>query len=177
MMNYMNKEINEKIIKDAQFRKGLSIAFFNATNNAADLISTFYSRSSLEKQSLDSKKAMIVLWRDWMLDEHLKYYGEVINKIGVNYQPKLTIDKLNLCSSYDDLSLMWRQLSEDERRDKEIIEVVKKLKAKFLKPEKVIKPKKNEKTPSSTTNKRVVATKKRKNNRNDIKVNNGNTES
>ena len=38
MSNPINNVEREKIIKDAQYRKGLSIAFFNATNSAISLV-------------------------------------------------------------------------------------------------------------------------------------------
>ena len=41
----------DKLIKDAQYRKGLSIAFFNATNNATEIAKLL---ALLQKQPSDS---------------------------------------------------------------------------------------------------------------------------
>ena len=77
----------DKIIKDAQYRKGLSIAFFNATNAAISLIG---SESDPTNETL--KKITDV--RDFFLDEHRKYYAEVIMPIGKLYDSKKTIEAL-----------------------------------------------------------------------------------
>ena len=119
---------DERILKDAQFRKGLSIAYFNSLNAAISLIST-------DKEYYDEKelKEKITQYRDWFLDEHKRYYSEVIAQIGVNYIAKDTIEKLNGTTNLEELKSVWLSLSEDERRDGSILEVKSELKIKYEK--------------------------------------------
>jgi len=116
----------DKIIKDAQYRKGLSIAFFNATNSAIALLSA--PRVLFESKTPEETKEKIVEIRDWMLEEHKKYYAEVIMPIGKLYDSKKTIEALKVAQSKVDLKKIWISLSEDERHDGEILKVVKELK-------------------------------------------------
>jgi len=116
---------NEKIIKDAQYRKGLSIAFFNATNSAINLISN--KKYNNTKEELDH----VVVLRDFFLKEHQNYYATVIANIGVNYRAEDSIKKLKDSKTLEELQDNWRLLSEDERRDGEIIKVAKEIKKKF----------------------------------------------
>jgi len=108
----------DKLIKDAQFRKGLSIAFFNATNNATQII-------ELEKKGLvgEKLKEEIVSWRNWLLEEHKNYYATVIANIGQNYKAEDSIKKLQNTKTLEELNIAWLSLSEDERRDGEIRKV------------------------------------------------------
>lgn len=114
----------DKLIKDAQYRKGLSIAFFNATNAAITMCAgmNVHEISTLEK---------ITSLRDFFLDEHATYYANVIAKVGVNFKAKETIKLLEKVTSLDELRNAWFNLSEDERRDKEIFECVQNLKKKY----------------------------------------------
>lgn len=117
--------MDEKILKDAQYRKGLSIAFFNATNSAVALVAT--------RQIADREEAIkeICRIRDFFLEEHKIYYATVIANVGVNYRVEESISKLKATKTLEDLQTAWRLLSEDERRDGEIIKVAKELKAKY----------------------------------------------
>jgi hypothetical protein len=117
---------NDQVIKDAQYRKGLSIAFFNATNSA---ISMCQGMNVHEKTTLDK----IIELRDLFLDEHKKYYAEVIANVGNNYDSKTTIEKLKTSKNIDELKSLWISLSEDERRDGDIIKEVNLLKKKYEK--------------------------------------------
>ena len=127
-------ENHEKIIKDAQYRKGLSIAFFNATNAAVE----FAKINGLV--GVPDPKKFIAEWRDWFLEEHKNYYAQVIANIGVIYKAEDSIAKLKKASNMDELKNAWLLLSEDERRDGEIKKVANELKVKYS----------NEKTPSGT---------------------------
>ena len=115
------KTLNEKLLKDAQYRKGLSIAFFNATNCATEMV----------KAEGKITKKRFIKWRDWFLAEHTKYYAETIAKVGVAYDPQDAIQKLKKTSNLDELKGAWIGLSEDERRDAEVIGVKKQLKEKY----------------------------------------------
>jgi len=117
----------EQLIKDAQYRKGLSIAFFNATNNATQIMK-LKDTSNLTEEQIQKQ---IQFWRDWLLEEHKKYYSEVIANIGKKYDSKETIEKLKAAKSLEELKSVWISLSEDERRDGEIIEATNKLKKQY----------------------------------------------
>jgi len=121
----MNKTPDEKIIKDAQYRKGLSIAFFNATNSAISLCAgmNVYEGDTLKK---------VFQIRDIMLEEHKNYYATVIANVGVNYKAEDSIAKLKATKSLEDLQTAWRLLSEDERRDGEIIKVAQVMRVKYV---------------------------------------------
>lgn len=106
--------MEEKILKDAQYRKGLSIAFFNATNSAIALVAN---------RTMDMPDALkeVVRIRDILLEEHKNYYATVIANIGANYKATDTIEKLSKTKNIDELKSLWLSLSEDERRDGEIL--------------------------------------------------------
>lgn len=130
----MDNENKDKVIKDAQYRKGLSIAFFNATNNATEFVKAFYPKEMLEKiDDIEGKQALIKTWRDWLLEEHKNYYANVIAQVGNNFDPKETIEKLKSTKTVNELGVMWRSLSQDERDNNEIIECVKTLKVEYEK--------------------------------------------
>lgn len=120
----------DKLIKDAQYRKGLSIAFFNATNAAIEM-----AKLNGMAGVLDPKK-FITEWRDWLLEEHRTYYATVISNVGTNYNPEDTVKKLRSAKGIEELKTAWQLLSEDERRNPEISKLTKELKASFLKPKK-----------------------------------------
>lgn len=118
---------HDKLIKDAQYRKGLSIAFFNATNAAIELV---------KDEKIDSKGdilKLVVEFRDFFLKEHATYYSNVIAKVGVNFKPEETKAKLDKAVSLDSLKFIWQSLSEDERRDKGIIAFTQTLKKTYEK--------------------------------------------
>jgi hypothetical protein len=122
---------DDKVIKDAQYRKGLSIAFFNATNAAINLLSA--PRVLFESITPEQTKMKIVEIRDWLLDEHKKYYAEVIAQVGVSYKAADAIKRLEAVTSMVELKTVWVQLSEDERRDGEIIKACQSMKSKYEK--------------------------------------------
>ena len=115
----------EKIIKDAQYRKGLSIAFFNATNAAVE-----FAKINGLAGVIDAKK-FIAEWRDFFLEEHKRYYAEVIAQIGVPYKVEESIKKLKDTKSLEDLQSVWRLLSADERANEEIKKVAQSLKKEY----------------------------------------------
>lgn len=116
--------MDEKILKDAQYRKGLSIAFFNATNSAIALVAPVIDQGTDFNAVL--KKVFEI--RDKMLEEHKTYYATVIANVGANYKASETIEKLRACTTKVELAKQWQAISEDERRDGEIRKVVKELK-------------------------------------------------
>ena len=117
---------DEKIIKDAQFRKGLSIAFFNATNAAIEMC------KGMNIHEEETKKKIIEI-RDWLLEEHKEYYANVIANIGSNYNVEETVERIKIVQSLDELQKLWVSLSEDERRDDIISKVAKEKKLEYEK--------------------------------------------
>jgi len=111
----------EKIMKDAQYRKGMSIGFFNATNAAIE-----FAKINGMAGVMDPKK-FISEWRDWFIEEHKTYYATVIANVGVNYKAEDSIAKLRATKTLEDLQTTWRLLSADERKDAEIIKVAQEL--------------------------------------------------
>jgi hypothetical protein len=109
--------MDEKILKDAQYRKGASIAWFNATNASIELVKSF----KIEDNTII--KIAIKEWRDWFIEEYKTYYATVIANIGINYVAKDTIEKIKNTKTIDELRSVWLSLSEDERRDGEILKV------------------------------------------------------
>ena len=118
---------DDKILKDAQYRKGLSIAFFNATNAAIELYKTIHSEGCMQEETHQFIKET----RDWFLEEHKTYYAEVIANVGSNYNAKESIDKLKKVKTKKELSDTWLSFSEDERHDGDIRKVAKELKDKL----------------------------------------------
>jgi len=118
--------MDEKILKDAQYRKGLSIAFFNATNAAIEMC------KGLNIHEEATKKKIIEV-RNWLLEEHKNYYASVIAQVGGNYDPKESIKKLQAVKSKEELHTIWLMFSADERQDNEIAKVAQEMKQKYEK--------------------------------------------
>lgn len=124
----MGKELNkDKVIRDAQYRKGLSIAFFNATNAAIQLYTTIHSDGTTQEETREFIKET----RDWFLDEYLNHYAEVIGRVGVNYNPEVTIERLKKAKNVDELRTVWLALTQDERQDAHIISFTRELKKEY----------------------------------------------
>lgn len=152
----------DKNIKDAQFRKGLSIAFFNATNAAIEMVKMeqamglFQVKPLLDvkikpfkkgKKGKTAKKTTarvtvntgmtveerIVYWRDLLIKQHSEYYAAVIAPVGVNFEPTDSISRLNAATDLKSLYSAWLSLSEDERHHADVIKVKDELKAKYTK--------------------------------------------
>lgn len=156
----MSQDNREKVLKNAQYRKGLSIAFFNSTNAAIELSKTLlpalHKGDTLKE---DAIQRFITKWRDFFLTEHQNYYATVIANVGVNYNVEEAVKKLRASKAYKDLSGVWLLFSEDERRDPEIVRVAKEMKAK-LKNAKEPEVKKADPTPKVETPKKKRVTKK-----------------
>lgn len=118
--------MDDKILKDAQYRKGLSIAYFNALNNAIALAVGSRKEGETDEQLLKRVEDI----RDSFLEQHKEYYARVIAKVGTNYNPAETIKKLKTAKNLGELRGLWQSLSEDERQDAEIKRVTGELKAK-----------------------------------------------
>jgi len=121
---------NDDVIRNAQYRKNLSIAFFNATNNAMQIIQAL--NKDFKNVDLGLVQREIRYWRDWLLEEHKAYYAENIANVGLNYDAKETIKKLESAKTIDELRNMWLSLSEDERGNQEIINRTQELKKQLI---------------------------------------------
>ena len=120
----------DKIMADAQYRKGMSIAFFNSTNSAIELLK-FTANYMPPMRGDEDIKAELVKWRDWSLAEHLKNYAEVIAKIGQPFDPNVAIAKLDSAKDMSEVRKIWLALSEDERQVDAIIQKQAEVKARF----------------------------------------------
>lgn len=151
----------EKLIKDAQYRKGLSIAFFNATNAAIEMVKMeqamglFKPVPLLEvkvkppkKPKKSSKKPTkgsatvklpqgqtveerIAYWRDLLIKWHAEYYVKVIAPVGVHFKPETAIAALRATKSKAELLNVWNLLSEDERHHDDILKVAREERVKY----------------------------------------------
>lgn len=131
-----DKETKDTLIRDAQYRKGLSIAYFNAVNAAIEMCKAT-SNVTIEN---------FYKWRDLLIEEHNDYYGKVIAQVGSPIDAKATIARLQKTTDKPTLTAVWMSLSEDERQHPEIKTVAYGLREKYLNPvvatPKVAKPKK-----------------------------------
>lgn len=113
----MAKENNDqkvKQIKNAQDRKDFAIAFYNATNNAIEMVKTSGFQTDVHAKNL------IIEWREWFLEQHLEYRANVTEKIGATYNVTTAVEKLEITTNKEDLRKAWLSLSQDERQDPEI---------------------------------------------------------
>lgn len=105
-------------IKNAQDRKDYSIAFYNATNSAIELVKVAHAIG--EQLTPEIVKARIVEWREWFLDEHGKYRATVTDNIGATYNIGTAIDRMTATKTKEELQKVWLGLTQDERQDPEI---------------------------------------------------------
>lgn len=117
----------EKSIKDGQFRKGLSIAYFNATNAAVTLIASEERLRFGIKETLDNLRII----RDALLEDHLEYYSKTVASVGSNFKPADTIAKLEKSINIESLRSVFLSLSQDERNNPEILKRANELKAQY----------------------------------------------
>ena len=111
----------EKLLKDAQYRKGLSIAWFNANNLAIEQLA---SKAGAFNQEEYRKL------RDFFLDEYAEYYQKTVAKVGL-FDPKESVKRLQSSKNMSELEEIWISMSEDERQDEGVLEVQNKLKEKY----------------------------------------------
>lgn len=105
-------------MKVMQDRKGVSIAFFNATNSAIAMVANMKFENSAEALKT------VFLLRDTFIEEYKTYYKTVIQSVGANYKAEDTIKKVEACTTKQELSNLWLILSADEKKDGEIRKVV-----------------------------------------------------
>lgn len=125
-MGKETKTIDDKILSNAQYKKSLSIAFFNATNAAISLVSP-----ATQYLTPEEIKNRVKMYRDYFLEEHKNYYAAVIANVGQNYKAEDSIAKLKAVKTLEELQTAWRALSADERKDGEILKVAQDLQKKY----------------------------------------------
>lgn len=123
------KTNNDIVMKDAQFRKNFSIAYFNSLNNAINLVTAQGVRFSTDEKMLEE----IIKYQMFFMDRHNEYYARMIVNVGVHFDKKKTIARLQAAVSKSELTAIWLSLSEDERQDEEIKKVAYDLRSTFLK--------------------------------------------
>ena len=110
---------DEKILKDAQYRKGLGIGFFNATNSAITLVAA--NRIPGDIQTDEQLIERVAKIRDVFIEQHKEYYANVIANVGAKYIASETIAKIQATKTMEELKAYWISISEDERRDGDIL--------------------------------------------------------
>ena len=119
--------MDEKLIRDAQWRKGASIAYFNALNNAVLLV----AHGIIPISEVGEYKNIFI-------KQHDEYYKDVIANIGMTADPKIYIEKLKSAKTIEELKKVWVSLPQDARSNKDVSKVAQELK--------------NEKAHNATTN-------------------------
>ncbi len=122
----MNEE-QEKLLKNAQYRKSLGIAYFNSTNSAIELAKLFFQMTG-QKVSAEEIMKTVASFRDEFLEQHKDYYAKNIAIIGINYNPQDAIERLKSAKNIQELGIAWRSLSADERANVDIFNVAQELK-------------------------------------------------
>ena len=124
-MNKPNDDTRLKGIKNAQDRKDFAIAYFNATNNAIELVK---SMRGFEISTEEQIQKQIATWREWFLVQHLEYRALVTEKIGASYDPKEHVEKLKASKTIEELEKTWNSFTQDVRMDNELRKVCQELK-------------------------------------------------
>lgn len=122
---------DDKVLRDAQYRKGLGIGFFNATNSAIALVASVIGKQQEPTSDLELI-ARVGKIRDIFIEQHKEYYAANIANIGANYNSADTIEKMKATKTLMELHAVWSSISEDERRDGDIIKVKDELKKKYV---------------------------------------------
>lgn len=131
----MKHNNSEKLIRDAQYRKGLSIAYFNSLNAAVELTKAIIAKGNTEDINKNPRIVLDMLYkfRDEFIAEHDDYYARVIANVGVSYSVANAVEKLEAVKSLDELRNVWVGFSEDERRDPKIRETAGEVKKRYEK--------------------------------------------
>lgn len=112
--------MEEKLLRDAQYRKGASIAYFNSLNSAITLVDGIATKT----WSLEKRMAMIDEIKLAFLDKYKDYYATTVAQIGAPYSATDTIIKVRATKTQEELRKLYREMSEDERKDGDIRKVV-----------------------------------------------------
>jgi len=113
-----------KSIKDAQDRKDLSIAYFNSTNSAINMVANIVD---LRTAKTEDVKDTLVFWRDWFLNEHKEYRLRELETMRANIPVADAFVKLRNAKTVEELKKVWVKLTQDERNTDTIINEAKRL--------------------------------------------------
>ncbi len=135
---------DEKIIKDAQYRKGLGIAWFNSNNGAVEMVKLDHALGIFNQQPIIIKKGKTKIvkkivtledrldfWQDRMLKKYDEFYSTIVANIGTTYSAPETIARINSATTIEELKSIWITLSESERYDATILKAKEILKKKL----------------------------------------------
>ena len=143
----MNNDTNQqKLIQDAQWRKGMSIAYFNSLNASISLVTAQGTRFGSEDEMLES----INKYKNHFIEQHNMYYTKNIAPIGVQVNIKGAIAKAQEAKTLEELKAVWLKFSELERQNPEIKSAVNILKETYKVPTHTIE------TPKVLKNKKAV---------------------
>ncbi len=117
----------DKMLRDAQYRKGQSIAYFNSLNTAVALVTATVPKT----MKMEARLALIDEIKEQFLVKYRDYYETNVAKSGANYNPVTSIMELRSAKTMEELRSAWTDMSEDERRDGDVIKVKNELYAKL----------------------------------------------
>ncbi len=113
----------EKLLKNAQYRKAAPMAFLNSRNTAMEMVKLEGKKNYLLKN--------VKKYTNELMKDYNEFYALEVASVGTNYDAKKTIELVRACKSNAELKLVYMAMSEDERHDGEIRKVVKELKSKY----------------------------------------------
>lgn len=131
---------DEKLMKNAQYRKAAPMAFLNSRNTAMEMVKMEGLQAVKFKSIKKGKKGAVVeipllgrvkQYTNDLMKDYQEFYATEVASVGAVYDAKKTIEFINKTKNKKELALIWNAMSEDERHDGEIRKLVKELKAKF----------------------------------------------
>jgi hypothetical protein len=127
----MAKNEQEELLKNAQFRKALPMAFLNSRNSAIELLKL--NGKPKVKKGKKPVSLMTILKKNTnnLMADYMEFYARDVATVGVNFKPEESIAKLNAAKNLPDLQSTWRSLSEDERHNDDVRKVAQQLRDKY----------------------------------------------
>ena len=120
-----------KSIKDAQDRKDLSIAYFNSTNSAINMVANIVD---LRTAKTEDVKDTIIFWREWFLTEHKEYRQRELETMRANIPVGDALTRLRATTNLVDLKAVWSTLTQDERNQADILAEAQTQRKKYVTP-------------------------------------------
>lgn len=122
---------NEKLLKNAQYRKALPMAFLNSRNSAIELLKMEGKPKVKKGKKPVSLMQILKKNTDNLMKDYMEFYAKEVATVGTNFKPEDSIAKLKAAKTLPDLQATWRLLSEDERHNEEVLVVAKQLRQKY----------------------------------------------
>lgn len=113
----MTDQTRDALIKDATYKKDLKISYYNSLNAAIALAQNKHFENDEAMVSFIDKHKMR------FLEQWGEYYHSTVLVSRTPYNPLDSIKKVKDAKTLDALHAVWLALSEDERRNPEIIKV------------------------------------------------------